>query len=60
MTEQKLGKIRIKVFDRITVDDIGLHLTNQRIFEVISGQDPGYDVAESAKDFLVKERIRLG
>jgi hypothetical protein len=60
LTIQELGKVKVKVFDRITVDDVVLHLTNQRIYEVVSGRDPGYTVSENAKDFLVKERLRLG
>jgi len=52
-----VGAIKLKVFDRITVDDVFLHLVSQEVFRIISGRDTGQTVATSFKDFLVKERL---
>lgn len=57
ITTADKGVIRLKVFDRIIVDDVYLHLVNQEIFRLISGRDPGMEVATSFKDFLVRERL---
>lgn len=57
ITTTDKGTIRLRVFDRITVDDVFLHLVNQEVFRVLTGRDPGMEVQTSFKDFLVKERL---
>lgn len=53
------GKIRIKVIDRISVDDVAIHLTNQRIYNIITGDNMDYSIPDNFKDFLVRERFRV-
>ena len=58
MTITDHGKINLKVFDRIIIDDVTAHLINQEIYRILTGKDPGGDVSRNFKDFLVKERYR--
>jgi hypothetical protein len=53
-----LGKINVKVFDRITVDDVTVHLINKEIYRLLTAKDPGGDIDRSFKDFLVRERYQ--
>jgi hypothetical protein len=58
LTVTDLGKINVKVFDRIIVDDVTVHLINKEIYRLLTSKDPGADVDRSFKDFLVKERYQ--
>jgi len=59
LTEDR-GKITLKIFDRITVDDVFLHLVNQEIFRIVTKQDSDTSVPYLFKDFLLKERFTAG
>lgn len=58
LTTTESGKIDLKIFDRIIVDDVIVHLINQEVYRIITNKDPGTTIARSFKDFLVKERYR--
>lgn len=60
LTTVDRGRIRLKFFDRITVDDVFLHLVNREVYRVLTGEDPGDDVDQNIKDFLIKEGFTLG
>lgn len=59
ITATEQGQIRMKVYDRITVDDVTLHLINQSIYNILTKEDPTFDVSRNFKDFLVMERYRV-
>lgn len=54
------GKITIKMFDRINVDDVVTHLINREVFRIISGIDTGVEVKPLFRDTLIKERFTTG
>ena len=54
------GKVSLKLFDRINVDDVFGHLVRREIFRVISGQDEGVAVDPLFKEFLLTERFTTG
>jgi len=58
-TEQE-GKLTVKVLDRITVDDVFLHMVRKEVFSIISGETIEDDVNTLFKDFLLKERFTAG
>jgi len=60
LTTTERGKITIKIFDRITVDDILLHLINQEIFMIVTRKEIETDVDQLFKDFLLKENFTAG
>ena len=60
LTTQDRGKITLKLFDRINVDDVFLHLVNREIFRLRSGIDAGIEVDPLFKDFLLKEKFTAG
>jgi len=60
LTTHEDGKIVLKMFDRINVDDVFLHLVNREIFRLITGTDNDPDVNSLFKDFLLKERFTAG
>ena len=54
------GKMRLRMIDRINVDDLVLHLTHRETFRLRSGIDEGVDVASTIKDFLLTNRFSSG
>jgi hypothetical protein len=60
LTTQERGKITVKIFDRITVDDVFLHLINQEIYMIVTKKDIDSEVNQLFKDFLLKERFTAG
>jgi hypothetical protein len=50
--------LKIKVFDRINIDDVFLHLTNKHIYAILTDQDLDLSVSPNFKNFLVKEQFR--
>jgi hypothetical protein len=60
LTTVERGKITVKIFDRITVDDIFLHLVNQEVYRVVTKNDSDPTVNPLFKDFLLKERFTAG
>lgn len=60
LTTVEKGRMKVQMFDRITVDDVLLHLAQREIVRVVSGVDYGVDVPTAYKDFLVKERYTTG
>lgn len=54
------GSVTLKMYDRITVDDVFKHLVERHVFRLITGNDPGDDVNPLFKDALLKERFTAG
>jgi hypothetical protein len=57
LRDQKHGKVQLRMYDRIGVDDIVLHLVERNLYRLAGGPDPGIDVNQSAVDFVVRERF---
>ena len=60
LTTADKGKINLKLYDRINVDDVFLHMVHRRVYHILSGSDSGYDVPVLYKQFLLKERFTAG
>jgi hypothetical protein len=60
LTTVQGGKIVVSMVDRITIDDVFLHLVNREVYRVLTGDDPGNSVDPLFKDFLLKERFTAG
>ena len=60
LTTQERGKITIKMFDRINVDDVFLHLVNQEIYMIVTRKKIDAGVNQLFKDFLLKEKFTAG
>ena len=60
LTTVEKGKITVTMLDRITVDDLYLHLVHREIYRLATQDDPGDEVNPLFKDFLLKERFTAG
>jgi hypothetical protein len=60
LTTVERGKITVKMFDRINVDDVFLHLINQETYRVLSKSDVDPTVNKLFKDYLLKEQFTAG
>ena len=60
LTTIESGKVTLKMFDRINVDDIYMHLVNQEIYGILTRTTVKQDVDPLFKDFLLKERFTAG
>ena len=60
LTTVERGKIRLKLYDRIGIDDVTSHLINRELFRIITGEDSGDEVNQFYKDYLLKERFTPG
>jgi hypothetical protein len=56
LRDNKHGKVRLFIADRINVDDVVRHMTERELFRLAGGGDPGVEVNRAAIDFLVRER----
>ncbi len=50
--DSKKGRVRFDVFDRISADDIMVHLVRRELFRIAGGTPPGDDVDPSFRDFV--------
>lgn len=60
LTSHRRGKVRIKILDRINVDDVYLHQVNGHVYRLLTGDDPGDEVNKIFKDALLKEQFVVG
>lgn len=49
------GSVRFEFYDRVGVDDLTMHLIRRELVRVVGGTDPGDDVNQGLKDFLVRQ-----
>jgi hypothetical protein len=49
------GSVKFEFYDRISVDDLFLHLVRRQLYLLAGGGDPGDDVNQTFKDFLIRE-----
>lgn len=57
LTTVERGKIIVQIYDRVTVDDVFLHLVNQETYRVLAKKDIEPEVNQLFKDYLLKERF---
>lgn len=55
MRDRVHGQVRVRVIDRISVDDVSLHLIKRELFRLAGGADPGDDINPLFIDFLIRE-----
>lgn len=60
LTSNERGRVTMRIVDRITVDDVFLHLVNRELYRIATGSDPGSDVDQSFKEFLMRVRFSSG
>ena len=60
LTTVEKGKISVKIFDRINVDDVFLHLVNQETCRILAKRDVDPAVNPLFKDALLKEQFTAG
>lgn len=60
MDDFKRGRVRFRVIDRITPDDVILHLMEREVFLLKGGDPPGDEVNIEFKDFLVRSGVPTG
>lgn len=60
VTGHKKGKIRVKILDRINVDDVYMHDVNKHVYRLLTGDEPGDDVNPLFKQALLKEQFVVG
>jgi len=60
ITTAEDGKAKLRIIDRINVDDILLHLVRRETYRLTTGQDKGSDVNAQFKNFLLTDRFSRG
>lgn len=60
LTTVERGKISVRIMDRITVDDVFLHLVNQETYRILAKKDVDPTVNPLFKDALLKEKFTAG
>ena len=60
LTTIEKGDIKIKMYDRITVDDVFLHLVHRELFRLITKETIDDEINPLFKDFLVKPGFTMG
>lgn len=56
LTSAEKGQIKVRMLDRINVDDVLLHLINRELHRIKVGKDVGAYVEPPFKDFLLQQR----
>ena len=56
------GDLKVKMIDRINVDDVFMYLVDQHLYRLVSKQEPDNadTVSDFFKDSLLKERFTAG
>jgi len=47
-------RVRLRAIDRISVDDVFLHLIHGELSSIITGEDRGADVNRKFRDFVTR------
>lgn len=51
--DTKHGRVRVDVYDRITADDIMVHMIRREVYRLAGGKDPGDGIAPDFRDFVI-------
>lgn len=54
MEDVNLGRVKFRVVDRITPDDVVVHMLEREFFRLAGGKAPGDEVDREFVDFLVR------
>lgn len=57
ITTMESGRQNVKIVDRLTVDDIFLHMVQRELYSIVTGEDIPFDVSDYFRDALLKERL---
>ncbi len=57
VNDPERGRVTMQFFDRISIDDVVLHLMERELFRLVGGGAPGDDVNPKFKDFLIRENF---
>lgn len=49
------GNVRFEIYDRACIDDLTIHLIRRELYRLAGGADPGNDVNQGLKDFLIRD-----
>ena len=60
ITSTQRGKVRLRMVDRITIDDVYVHMVNRELFRLVTGEDNELVVPQTFKDALLKSRYSAG
>ena len=60
ITTQDRGNLTFTMYDRITPDDVFIHLLKREAAKVMTGEDQGDDIPRAFKDFLIKQNFTIG
>ena len=55
VNDPERGNVAMKFYDRISIEDVVLHFVERELFKQVGGNDPGDDLNQNFKDFLVRE-----
>jgi len=53
-------KVTYKMYDRINVDDVFLHLVNRELYLIVTGKNTGNYIPPIYRDALLRERFLVG
>ena len=53
-------KVIYKMYDRINVDDVFLHLVSRELYFTVVGTDPGNEIPPIYRDALIREKFLVG
>jgi hypothetical protein len=54
------GVVRMRMIDRINIDDMMLHLIRRETYRLATKLDQGIDISSAFKDFLLTNRFSSG
>lgn len=57
VNDPERGKVTMQFFDRVSIDDVTLHLIERELFRLVGGGAPGDDINPNFKDFLIRENF---
>jgi hypothetical protein len=57
MTEDTGRKLRIRMMDRINIDDLVIHLIHRELHTIVTGTEHDVDVPKLFKESVINERF---
>lgn len=53
VNDKKRGRVRFRVIDRLSPDDVVVHLVERELYRLAGGGDPGDDVNQEFQKFII-------
>jgi hypothetical protein len=57
INDSERGNVKMQFYDRISIDDVTVHIIERELFRVVGGNPPGDDLNQKFKDFLIRENF---